>query len=69
MKVAVYDTHRFDREALEFANNGKHDLHFLELRLTESTALLAQGCDAVCLFVNDRADAATLEILKDIKVK
>lgn len=69
MKVAVYDTHRFDREALEFANNSRHELCFLEMRFTEMTAILAQGCDAVCLFVNDRADAGALKILKDIKVK
>ena len=26
MKVAIFDTHKFDREALEMANKGLHDL-------------------------------------------
>ena len=69
MKVAVFDTHKFDREALEAANISKHELYFLELRLTEQTAPLALGCGAVCLFANDRADAQALRILKELGVK
>ena len=69
MKVAVFDTHKFDRDALETANDSKHELRFLELRLTEQTAPLALGCDAVCLFANDRADAQALRILKEVGVK
>lgn len=69
MKVAVFDTHKFDRDALIAANKSKHELRFLELRLTEQTAPLAQGCEAVCLFANDRADAQALRILKELGVK
>ena len=63
MKVAVFDTHPFDRQALEDANDNKHDLIFLEVRLTEQTAALAQGCEAVCLFANDRADRVVVTAL------
>jgi D-lactate dehydrogenase len=66
MKVAVFDTHRFDHDALEQANaGGGHELHFLEPRLTRETAVLAAGFEAVCSFVNDRLDEAALAILRD----
>jgi D-lactate dehydrogenase len=65
VRVAVFDTHRFDREALERANASfGFDLRFLEPRLTSTTAVLAHGCDVACSFVNDRVDAAALETLQ-----
>jgi D-lactate dehydrogenase len=38
-------------------------LTFFEVQLNAKTALLAAGFPAVCLFVNDRADAAALDVL------
>jgi D-lactate dehydrogenase len=70
MKVAVFDTHRFDREAFEKANAAfRHELHFLEPRLTPDTAVLAAGFTAVCSFVNDRLDNDALVILRDAGVR
>jgi D-lactate dehydrogenase len=70
MKIAVFDTHRFDREALERANAAfRQDLYFFEPRLVEETAVLAAGFDAVCSFVNDRLDAATLAVLRGAGVR
>lgn len=69
MKVAVFDTHKFDRTVLEKANAGKHVLRFLEVRLNSQTAVLADGCDAVCCFTNDKADAAALQALKGLGVR
>jgi D-lactate dehydrogenase len=64
MRLAVFDTHRYDRDALEKANaRFGHALTFFEPRLTLQTAPLAEGFPAVCSFVNDRVDAATLEVL------
>jgi D-lactate dehydrogenase len=64
MKTAVFSTRPFDREFLDAANHARaHDLHFLEPRLTSATAALACGFPAVCIFVNDQADAAALEAL------
>ncbi len=61
MKVAVFDTHRYDRAALERANAAfGHELTFVEARLTSQTAPLASGHAGVCSFVNDRVDAAAL---------
>ncbi len=64
MKIAMFDTHRFDRDAFEIANQRfSHQLTFLEPRLTRDTAMLAAGFPVVCSFVNDRIDRDTLSIL------
>lgn len=64
MKLAVFDTHGYDREALVTGNQRYgHDLTFLEPRLTRDTAALATGFPAVCSFVNDRVDADALGTL------
>lgn len=64
MNVAVFSTRPYDRKALEKAGEGERfSLRFLEARLEPDTAGLADGCEAVCLFVNDTADAATLQRL------
>ena len=69
MKVAVFDCHKFDRETLSEANKSRHELLFLEVRLNGQTALLAQGCQAVCCFANDRADEAALQVLAKLGIK
>lgn len=64
MRSAVFSTRRYDRDALDSANaGGLHALAYLEPSLDANTAALAKGYAAVCLFVNDRADAAVLETL------
>ncbi len=63
MKTLVYSARSYDREALEAANAGRHELVFSESSLDASTAALAGGFDAVCLFVNDDASAPVLETL------
>jgi len=64
MKVAFFNTKKYDRSFFEPANNKHdHELFFLEPKLDAVTAPLAEGCQAVCMFVNDKADAQTLEIL------
>lgn len=48
---------------------GTHEITYLPHRLDPVTARLAQGHDAVCIFVNDSADAETLDVLKQVGVK
>jgi D-lactate dehydrogenase len=70
MKIALFDTRSYDREAFEAANRQfGHALTFLEPRLTRATARLAAGHDAVCSFVNDRLDDAALATLRDAGVR
>ncbi|HMQ30589.1 MAG TPA: 2-hydroxyacid dehydrogenase [Chloroflexaceae bacterium] len=63
MRVLVYDTHSYDKTFLDGANGGRHQLEYTTAQLDAQTAALAQNFDAVCLFVNDRADAAAMERL------
>ena len=67
MRIAVFDTRRHDRMALEEANNAthRHTLTFFEPRLTAQTAALARGFDVACSFVNDRLDRPALTQLRD----
>ncbi len=63
MRIAVFSTKPYDRRFLEAANADGHDFAWIEARLDAATARLAEGAEAACLFVNDRADAAALEVL------
>ena len=69
MKTTVFSTHKFEEPHLLTANKGKHELNLLEVRLTESTASLARGTEAISLFTSDDASALVLEKLKDIGIK
>lgn len=60
MKVAVFSSKRFDRQFLDAANRGQHELRYLDCRLTVATTALAKGSAAVCLFANDQANATTI---------
>lgn len=62
--VAFYDTKPYDREHFErAARAGEIQWRFHEFRLTSETAGSAEGAQAVCVFVNDRLDAACLKRL------
>ncbi|MFA9428840.1 2-hydroxyacid dehydrogenase [Egicoccus sp. AB-alg2] len=64
MRIAVFSARSYDRRFLEEANERHgHDLHFLEARLDDTTAALADGFDGVCVFVNDTVDAPAIEQL------
>ncbi len=70
MNIAVFSTKRWVREFFDIVNQEyEFDLHYLEARLNADTARLAEGSDVVCIFVNDNADAAVLEVLAGVGVK
>jgi D-lactate dehydrogenase len=65
MKIAVFSAERYDREFLDVANVvEKHHLNYFVDALNLQTVNLAAGHDAVCIFVNDNADASVLEALQ-----
>jgi D-lactate dehydrogenase len=65
MKIAVFSAKRYDREYLDAANAAAgHQLKYHEAPLDLDTVHLAAGYDAVCIFVNDKADAEVLAQLK-----
>ena len=69
MKIIIFDAHAFELQSFEKANRGRHQLHFLDVRLNERTAALAKGYDAVCCFANDKVDEKTLVQLKDFGIQ
>lgn len=70
MRIAIFGTKAYDRRFLDAANaRFGHRLTYFEPRLDADTVALAAGQDAVCIFVNDRADAAVLERLAATGVK
>ena len=70
MRIAVFNTKPYDQRFLEAANaDHGFELVFLEAHLSPRTALLAQGCEAVCTFVNDPLPAATLSVLHGLGVR
>ncbi len=60
MRVAVFSSKPWDEHYLVEANQ-HHELEFLEAQLDRKTVALAEGADAVCVFVNDTVDAAVIE--------
>lgn len=70
MKVAFYDTRSYDRDSFTESNkNFGFDIDFFEFRLNGSTVSTAKGYDAVCIFVNDVADANVVSALKENGVR
>jgi D-lactate dehydrogenase len=66
MKVAFFSTKSYDRQSFEAANlSYQHELTFFDVPLNAKTAVLAEGFPSVCMFVNDSANAETLEVLAE----
>lgn len=69
-KIAFYDTKPYDRDYFTRANEALgFEIRFHEFRLSDSNCESAAGCDAVCVFVNDRVDAACLRKLAALGVR
>lgn len=70
IEIVVYDTKPYDREYFAHAPGAERVVwRFHEFRLSAETASAAKGAQAVCVFVNDQADRACLEILAALGVK
>lgn len=64
MKVAFFSSKSYDRQSFEAANaNYRHTLTFFDTQLNGQSAVLAEDFPAVCMFVNDIADATALDVL------
>jgi D-lactate dehydrogenase len=69
MKVAVYSSRKFERDVMYNASSGRHELHFLEDKLSLTNTILAKGCEGACIFVNDDGSARILEHLAQYGVR
>ncbi len=68
MKIAIFSAQPYDRRFLDeaMAGHGAHgtlELAYFSETLSVASVPLAQGCEAICVFVNDRLDAPVLEAL------
>ncbi len=68
MKIAVFSSKPYDEEYLSRVNDGRHELEFHDVALSARTAMLAQGCSAVCCFVNDSLNAQVLSLLAEMRI-
>ncbi|MBB2148051.1 2-hydroxyacid dehydrogenase [Pedobacter gandavensis] len=62
MKIAVFSTSQYDEDFLSQHNTG-HQIVFFKASLSEESAVLAAGFDAVCIFVNDIMNKQVLDKL------
>jgi D-lactate dehydrogenase len=70
MKVAVFSTKSYDKEYLDKANeNRQHELVYFESSLSLKAIKLAEGFDAVCVFVNDQLTAEVIEALSALNIR
>lgn len=68
MKIAFFSAKIYDREFFNKNIHG-HEIIYFEAPLNEQTANLAHGCNAVCLFVNDKLNEPVLKALSAFGIK
>jgi D-lactate dehydrogenase len=68
MKIAFFSTQSYDRE---FFNRyvTTHQIVYFDAPLNEQTANLAAGCNAVCVFVNDKLPAEVITQLQQTGIQ
>ena len=64
MNIAFFSTKKYDQDFFDSTNTDfNHQLTFFETGLNEHTASLTKDYNAVCVFVNDDLNAATIDQL------
>lgn len=70
MRVAVFSTKSYDEEYFEkYKDDKHHSFSYFKTALNKETANLSKGFDVVCVFVNDKIDKQTIEILSENGIK
>ncbi|MBN1892300.1 MAG: 2-hydroxyacid dehydrogenase [Clostridiales bacterium] len=70
MKIAFYDTKPYDRVWFDrLAPGFGVSIRYIESRLTTDNCFMAEGCDAVCVFVNDSVNKEVIEKLHAIGIR
>jgi D-lactate dehydrogenase len=70
MKVVFFSAKPYDRQFFQELNKvSGHELYFLDVPLHEDTAVLARNFEAVCIFVNDRANELVIQQLAELGIK
>ncbi|MEO6549064.1 MAG: 2-hydroxyacid dehydrogenase [Ferruginibacter sp.] len=68
MKIAFFSTKSYDREFFD-RYAAHHEIIYFEARLTHQTVNLANGCNAVCVFVNDKLSKNVIGELRKLGVQ
>ena len=68
MKIAFYDTKQYDIDSFE-KYKGNNEFKYYDTRLTKDTVYLANGYDAICIFVNDIVDKDIIDKLVEYNIK
>lgn len=69
-KIAMFDAKPYDQEFFTEQNrNYGYDIAFFEARLNALDAVLAEGCDTACVFVNDVVDEEVIDIFTERGIK
>ncbi|KAA5540582.1 2-hydroxyacid dehydrogenase [Adhaeribacter rhizoryzae] len=70
MKIIFFSAKPYDQQFFTEVNQQYNfELNFLEAHLNSKTAVLAQGYEVVCVFVNDAITAEVLQILANQGIK
>ena len=70
MKVFLFSAHSYDREFFNAVQKpDDYTFTYEPGSLTTQNASIAEGHDAICIFVNDTCNAAVLRILKRHGIK
>ncbi|MCH5203332.1 MAG: 2-hydroxyacid dehydrogenase [Oscillospiraceae bacterium] len=67
-QIAFFDAKPYDREWFDKYNTN-YDIIYYDGRLRPQNAKLAEGCKAVCAFVNDEVNERTVDILSRLGVE
>jgi len=69
LKLAVFSTKKWVRDSFSSNLPPSLDITFFEARLNAETAVLADGFDSICIFVNDDVNDTVIGILADHGVR
>jgi lactate dehydrogenase-like 2-hydroxyacid dehydrogenase len=70
MKVFFYSAHSYDRDAFEAVTKPPgYEFTYHAASLEVANASIAEGSDAICIFVNDDCSAEVIEVLHEHGIK
>ncbi len=69
MKIAFFDSKAYDEEFFSPYSTKDFKMKFFETKLNEDTVSLANGYDAVCVFVNDTINSFVIDKLYEYGIK
>lgn len=69
IRIGFFDAKPYDRRWFDCLRGDEIEISYFEGRLRPATVRVAQGFDAVCVFVNDEVDAAVVDALAGYGVR